>query len=161
MEGYYRIRLRLVTGLLFKLEDPDTAARNLHNFNRRNVGPDTVFPDLFVKIQLPNQAWTATLSPVMKREASMWSASLSSSVVFPSMVAGKGSPGVKEGKVTSDSATLMRQEFVTVRSPSCRRIKSFRISRDCSSTCNCKENSGLYWLKLFSALESGELSKLA
>ena len=46
----YSIRLRLVTGLLFRLEELETPACNLHNFKRRNVGPEAVFPDLFVKI---------------------------------------------------------------------------------------------------------------
>jgi hypothetical protein len=43
------MRLRLVTGLLFRLEELETPAYNLYNFNRRNVGPDTVFLALFVK----------------------------------------------------------------------------------------------------------------
>jgi hypothetical protein len=76
------------------------------------------------------------------------------SVVVLSKAAGKGSLGVKEGKVRSDLATLTRKGFVTVRFLSCRRIKTFRISRDCLSTCNCKENLGLSLLKLFLALLS-------
>lgn len=52
----YSMHLRLVTRLLFKLEEPETPACNLHNFNRHNVDPDTVFPDLFVKTWLPTQA---------------------------------------------------------------------------------------------------------
>jgi hypothetical protein len=84
----------------------------------------------------------------------MLSPSWSSSVVVLSKAAGKGSLGVKGGKVTSDSATLTRKGFVTVRFLSRRRIKTFRISRDRSSTCNCKENSGLSLLKLFLALLS-------
>lgn len=46
----YSLRLRLVIGLLFRLEELETLVCNLHNFNRRNVGPDTVFPDLFMKM---------------------------------------------------------------------------------------------------------------
>ncbi len=45
----YSMRLRLVIGLLFRLEELETPACNLHNFNRRNVGPNTVFPDSFMK----------------------------------------------------------------------------------------------------------------
>ena len=89
-----------------------------------------------------------------KREASILSPSWSSSVVVPSNVAGKGSPGVKEGEVMSDLATLRRKGFVTVRFLSRRRIKAFKISRDLSSTCNYKENSGLSRLKLFIVLLS-------
>jgi hypothetical protein len=44
------MRLCLVTRLLFKLEELEILACNLYNFNRRNVGPDIVFLDLFVKI---------------------------------------------------------------------------------------------------------------
>ena len=44
------MRLRLVTGLLFKLEELETLAYNLHNFNRRNIGLDIVFLDLFIKV---------------------------------------------------------------------------------------------------------------
>ncbi len=79
----------------------------------------------------------------------MSSPSWSSSVVVPSKAAGKGSPGVKEDEVISDSATLRRKGFVTVRFLSRRRIRTFKMSRDLSSTCNCKENSGLSGLKLF------------
>jgi hypothetical protein len=46
----YSIRLRLVTGLLLRLEELETLACNLYNFKRRNVGPEAVFLDLFVKI---------------------------------------------------------------------------------------------------------------
>jgi hypothetical protein len=84
----------------------------------------------------------------------MASPSWSSSVVFPSKVAGKGSLGVKEGELMSDLATLRRKGFATVRFLSRRRIKTFKISRDLLSTCNCKENSGLSGLKLFIALLS-------
>jgi len=84
----------------------------------------------------------------------MSSPSWSSSVVIPLKAAGKGSPGVKEGEVMSDSATLRRKGFVTVRFLSRRRIKTFKTSRDPLSTCNCKENSGLSGLKLFTALLS-------
>ena len=44
------MRLRLVTRLLFKLEELEILAYNLYNFNKRNVGPDIVFLDLFIKI---------------------------------------------------------------------------------------------------------------
>jgi hypothetical protein len=75
------------------------------------------------------------------------------SVVFSSKAAGKGSLGVKEGEVISDLATLIRKGFIIVRFLSRRRIKTFKISRDFSSTCNCKENS-VSELKLFTALLS-------
>jgi len=77
--------------------------------------------------------------------------SLSSSAVFPSKAAGKVFPGGKEGKVTSDSVTLI-QGFEVVRFVSRRRIKTFRTFRDRSSIYSCKENSGLSLLKLFSVL---------
>jgi hypothetical protein len=60
--------------------------------------------------------------------------SWSSSVVVPSKAIEKGSPGLKEGKVRSDWATLTRKGLVTVRFLSRRRIKIFRISKDYSST---------------------------
>jgi hypothetical protein len=84
----------------------------------------------------------------------MSSPSWSSLVVVPSNAVGKGPLGVKEGEVMSDLATLRRKGFVTVRFLSRRRIKTFKILRDLSSTCNCKENSGLSGLKLFTVLLS-------
>lgn len=50
----------------------------------------------------------------------------SSSVVVPSNAAGKGSPGVKEGEVMSDSATLRRKEALAL--SSCRRTFSPSLS---------------------------------
>ena len=92
----------------------------------------------------------------------MSSPSWSLSVVVPSYVAGKGSPRVKEGEVLSDSAALTRKGFVTVRFLSRRRIKTFKISRDLSSTCNCKENSGLSGVEIvYGTLECSELTELA
>lgn len=96
----------------------------------------------------------ATLSPAVKHEASTISPSWSSSVDVPSKVAGNASPGVKQGEVRSDSVTLTRKGFETVRFLSRRRIRFFRMRRDRSSTSSCKENSGLFLLKLFSALLS-------
>ena len=75
-------------------------------------------------------------------------------MIVLSKAAGKGSLGVKEGEVMSDSATLRRKGFVTVRFLSRRRIKTFKTSRDLLFTCSCKENSGLSGLKLFTALLS-------
>ena len=75
-------------------------------------------------------------------------------MVVPSKAAGKGSLDMKEGKVMSDLAALARKRFVTVRFLSRRRIKTFKTSRDLSSTCNYKENSGLSGLKLFTAVLS-------
>jgi hypothetical protein len=96
----------------------------------------------------------ATLSPVVKHEASTISSSWSSSVDVPSKVAGNASPGVKEGEVTPDSVILTRKGFKTVRFLSHRRTRFFRMPRDRSSTSSFKENSGLFLLKLFSALLS-------
>ena len=84
----------------------------------------------------------------------MVSLSWSSSVEVPSKVAGNRSPGLKEGRAISDSATLMRIGFTTVRLLSRRQIKSFSIPRGQSPISSCKENSGLFLLKLFSALLS-------
>ena len=84
----------------------------------------------------------------------MISPSWSSSVEVLSKVAGNASLGVKEGEVRSDSVTLTRKGFATVRFLSRQRIKFFRMSRDRSSTSSCKENSGLFLLKLFSAVLS-------
>jgi len=60
----------------------------------------------------------------------MISLSLSSSVEVPSKGARKASLGVKVGEVRSDLDTLTRKGFTTVRFPSRRRIRFFRMPRD-------------------------------
>ncbi|KAH6692758.1 hypothetical protein BKA61DRAFT_663103 [Leptodontidium sp. MPI-SDFR-AT-0119] len=42
-------KFTVIIRLLFRLEELETPAYNLYNFNRRNVGPDIVFLDLIVK----------------------------------------------------------------------------------------------------------------
>ena len=114
----------------------------------RPRGPDIGLPSCYYHFV----ATVFILSPLDQSKIQM--PSWSSSVAVPSYAARKGSPGVKAGKVISDSATLTRKGFVTVRFLSRRRIKIFKMSRDLSSTYNYKENSDLSGLKLFTALLS-------
>jgi hypothetical protein len=99
------MRLRLVTGLLFKLEEPETPAYNLHlQQAERGFGyslPRLVCEDVTTKLSLNGDLVTRGETRGIYIIAILV-------VVYGCSVkaTGKGSPGVKEGKVMSDSATL-------------------------------------------------------
>lgn len=60
--------------------------------------------------------------------------------------------GRKRREIRFDFITLTHKGFTTVRLLSRRQIRFFRMPKDRSLTSSCKENSGLFLLKLFSAL---------